>query len=1068
MTHINHYAVLACLIIPNIGYSAPTGGVVSSGTATINQSGAITTINQSSDNATLNWTGFDVASGESVVFAQPDAQSITLNNISGLDPSTVAGSISSNGRVFLSNPNGFIFTSSSTVNVGSLLATTSSISAATSSQLTLSNNGAGSITIDGNIESSSEGFLAFFAPSIINNAELTSIGGDVALSNASNGTLYLPDSAGVGFKIDELDSLNPIGIENTGNITASGGQVILSSDAINRTLQSAINNSGIIDVSSISIDGGSIKILASQGSIDQSSNLTANSTSNNGGSIELVSDATISLEGSGLNSGNSDIVLRAATIEIEEDIRSADLTVDAAFVILSADIDSSGEVVFANIIDNGSTLNGAGLLGNLTATDDQALLLAGDSSILSPEKMYFINNRIFGDNSGLTLSSRDLYINDVDDIATLNTTAEFTYLYGDLSTRGDGITLQGGEIKLTAGNDISITAANTGGINIISTIDSEVSQDLSLAVTDGELAVSQIAGVNDLTISNGSTLTTLNGNITLRGDFSSINTSDISLNGSITIESGISSAIDLSQTNLHSVVEDSTVTIKGSTIKLGELDAGSLIVEATTALELNDDITVSTTLADSLNFSNANKIILAEDVDLVGNILLTNGTTVASIDSLAGGPARSLSITGGNQNITLGSIGVDEALQSFSLSGTGTLALALDAQSAFIIPVTSGNNGVSFLGDLTLNTSTFTINTSASNGNINLSGLNIDAAAIDLSSGSGDISIGELGKNTAIASITTSSSGTINLYGNINSKDGMFDFSTASSVILHDNIEFGTKDLAVASLLFGNANIDGNFDLDINATVLSLGAIGENIALQNLSINSGETNLNLTNNISTAGDIQLNGNLISIDNNIASTGGNVSVNALSGLTMSNTTMLSAQDGDITLAAAAGNISLGHLTALNTIDITSSAGSILNGIDDFNSNADASINLMSKDVNLTAAQSIGSSVSSPVVIDAGLNGNIDISSGGNIYIANLANSNVTSDKDLIDNTSQAFIATTDALNQLALEPQHLTLLSELAIPDPNWQNNKQGEAQEKEFSSSPRIYYSKKGWRLGNP
>lgn len=50
-----------------------------------------------------------------------------VNRVLGGDPSLIFGSLLANGRVFLLNPNGVLFGSGSTVNVGGLLAATLSL-----------------------------------------------------------------------------------------------------------------------------------------------------------------------------------------------------------------------------------------------------------------------------------------------------------------------------------------------------------------------------------------------------------------------------------------------------------------------------------------------------------------------------------------------------------------------------------------------------------------------------------------------------------------------------------------------------------------------------------------------------------------------------------------------------------------------------------------------------------------------------------------------------------------------------------------------------------------------------
>ena len=102
--------------------AAPTGGQISAGAGSINQTGTATTINQSSQNLAINWQSFGVAANESVRFNQPSASAIALNRVTGQSPSAILGSMSANGQVFVLNPNGVLFGAGSQVNVGGLVA----------------------------------------------------------------------------------------------------------------------------------------------------------------------------------------------------------------------------------------------------------------------------------------------------------------------------------------------------------------------------------------------------------------------------------------------------------------------------------------------------------------------------------------------------------------------------------------------------------------------------------------------------------------------------------------------------------------------------------------------------------------------------------------------------------------------------------------------------------------------------------------------------------------------------------------------------------------------------------
>src|SRR5690606_31284638 len=78
--------------------------------------------------AIIDWTGFDIAPGETTSFVQPGSNSVTLNRIDGAAPSLIQGGLEANGRIYLVNPNGVIFGEGARVDVGGLIATTADIS----------------------------------------------------------------------------------------------------------------------------------------------------------------------------------------------------------------------------------------------------------------------------------------------------------------------------------------------------------------------------------------------------------------------------------------------------------------------------------------------------------------------------------------------------------------------------------------------------------------------------------------------------------------------------------------------------------------------------------------------------------------------------------------------------------------------------------------------------------------------------------------------------------------------------------------------------------------------------
>ncbi|MGJ0301640.1 filamentous hemagglutinin N-terminal domain-containing protein, partial [Aliarcobacter cryaerophilus] len=119
---------LISLVVASNLYSAPTGGVVTSGTATISQNGNTTNINQSTQKASINWQDFSISQNETVNFNQPNVNSITLNRVIGNEKSVIDGALNANGQVWILNSNGTLFGKNAKVNTAGLLVTTKELS----------------------------------------------------------------------------------------------------------------------------------------------------------------------------------------------------------------------------------------------------------------------------------------------------------------------------------------------------------------------------------------------------------------------------------------------------------------------------------------------------------------------------------------------------------------------------------------------------------------------------------------------------------------------------------------------------------------------------------------------------------------------------------------------------------------------------------------------------------------------------------------------------------------------------------------------------------------------------
>jgi filamentous hemagglutinin family protein len=115
---------------------------------------------QQTGSAIVNYGSFSIAGSESVRFVQPSGSAAILNRVTGGSSSTIAGDLLANGRVYLINPNGILFTASAHVDVGALVASGLNMSDSDflSGRMYFSGGG-GSVINEGSINAGSRAYL---------------------------------------------------------------------------------------------------------------------------------------------------------------------------------------------------------------------------------------------------------------------------------------------------------------------------------------------------------------------------------------------------------------------------------------------------------------------------------------------------------------------------------------------------------------------------------------------------------------------------------------------------------------------------------------------------------------------------------------------------------------------------------------------------------------------------------------------------------------------------------------------------------------------------------------------
>jgi filamentous hemagglutinin family protein len=445
-------AALSLAFAP-LAFAGPLGGQVILGSGSILQSGAITTIQQTSQNLSLDWQSFNIAKQETVNFQQPSATAIAVNHILDTNGSQILGHLNANGQVWLINPNGVLFGQDAQVNVGGLVASTLKFNdaALNGNVIAFSGSGIGSVLNQGTINVANGGYVALLGNHVSNQGTITAPLGTVALGAGSATTLTFAGNSLVHLQIDQ-STLNNLA-ENGGLIQADGGQVILNAGAKDAVLASVVNNTGIIEARTVENHAGIITLLGG---------MTAGAV-NVGGTLDASALAPYSTGGvlergapSGMNSSNGGFIeTSAAHINVAS---NAKVTTDAPNGLAGTWLI---DPVDFTIAASGGNITGATLSANLGAGN--VSILSSNGTVGTAGNIN-VNDAVTWSTNKLTLNAQ----NNINIIANLNGsgTASLALVYGQGAVAAGNASNyflnNGMQVNLAAGNNFSTKLGSDG------------------------------------------------------------------------------------------------------------------------------------------------------------------------------------------------------------------------------------------------------------------------------------------------------------------------------------------------------------------------------------------------------------------------------------------------------------------------------------------------------------------------------------------------------------------------------------------------------------------------------
>ena len=503
ISKIKYYTAVILVFLFNIPvYAAPNGANVVHGNVNISQSGSNTIINQNTDKAIINWNSFDVNKGESVLFNQNSSSSIILNRVTNGLPTNIFGNISANGNVFILNQAGVLVGNGASINTNSFLAGAANINDNDFIAGKYNFYGAqGNVINNGSIKVQDGGYAVLMGKNIENNGLISAKLGKIYLSSGETFRMDMSGNDLIGVEVEK--SITDAYISNTGYIKAEGGTIIMTAKNASDVIRQAVNNTGVIDASSISYKGGKVILGAENGQVINDGEINVSSKSDEGGSIELKAEYIINnglVYANGLNGGlinmlSSDLLKVGSSSIIQANSFGFGNGGNIKLISQKRAESHKGALIEAgSIYGSGGFIELSGYdsvyaFGNFNT---KSLYGVYGQFLLDPSNMFIGNYSNLADNENNQVSSDG------------NTYIDITWLNNMLNTSNVSLqTLQGnglGDITLNAG----VTLTGTNGLTL------DAANNISL--------LGNIDGLSALTLNAGGSITG-NNNITV-GDIS--------------------------------------------------------------------------------------------------------------------------------------------------------------------------------------------------------------------------------------------------------------------------------------------------------------------------------------------------------------------------------------------------------------------------------------------------------------------------------------------------------------------------------------------------------------------
>lgn len=701
-------------------FAAPQNADVVTGNVEIQGAGTPQVqINQSTDRAIINWNSFNIGRDESVQFVTPGAQAATLNRVTGGDPSEILGHLSSNGQLWLINPNGIMFGESAVVNVAGLMASTLNITDHDfmSGNYHFSQDGSNlaKIVNAGQINASEGGYVTFLAPQIANSGIITARLGTVALGAGTEASVQLQGNRLLAFTVSQVADVpmydeqgNLVAaINHTGELHADGGTVLMTAESVNHLLDQSINVNGIVKADTVAERGGKIVLLARGDTIVNNASLSAQglNAGEAGGKVEVIGRNVALLGNTDVNAAGGEI--RIGRDDSDPNAFEAEVTVIAQNISLRGNfvetsgryLDQQSSSIYANtwLLDpynltistsanvnptnpSGSPFSPSGGTSNLNVnTLEEALATANVIVQTGGDAGAGNGNITIANNTGISYSSAHSLTLDAYGNIEIGSTSD-PINNPTISNAGTGsITLKAGYGAGTHGTSGTITFDSGGAIysngalsllsiGLISQAGTTNSDyidvnGLSIDAGGGDVNLQGINSAATLSIANAGTVNFIDSNETAAASRPNLTITGISATGD------------------ENVTENSAYNAAGAINVAGNIDAsGHQLSLVNTNNNINDDGGVGSIVAGSTILSAGSTL---DDVDAYISLSNSNNNFGALNVSAYGANSGDgiVLADGNNAGVTLHTITNNATGANLSVTSTGPMLLTGDISS---------------------------------------------------------------------------------------------------------------------------------------------------------------------------------------------------------------------------------------------------------------------------------------------------------------------------------------------------------------------------------------------------